>query len=250
MHLLTYLLPSVKRARHGEVTIVLLAVAAALSTAVCKARCLGAGGLLLAEVAGSLSAHEVVAGHDSSTSAQWAWRSQRACGLNSVYFMLHYCGAVVDYDELARHLLGKSPASLLDLKQAAAEHGITLHLAKATPASIQDCQMPAIAHLDVVGVSGEAGGHYVVITRAVGHGVRYIDGTTLETKEANWAEFQKDWSGFIAHLDPAIPTSAWQSEYGLSILSFLGGAFLAMLFQRSAPHKLCRRRLPSLEVQS
>lgn len=99
-----------------------------------------------------------------------------------------------DYEAMHKELLTERLASLLQIRETAAQHGLALQLTKLTPGELRGMPKPVIAHLDIVHVNGH---------------VVYVDGTTAETRTTPWADFQRDWSGAIAYHPRGIVPGRW-----------------------------------------
>jgi len=139
-----------------------------------------------------------------------AWRSKRVCGLNCVYFLLRAEGKNPDYALMQQGLLKEAFTSLADLKRVAADYGLSLRLAQMTPEELRQIDKPVVAHFDIVDVRGSTQGHFVVVTHADENGVELVDGTTVLTRSIPWREFQRTWSGYVAHRAPSTLGTGWQ----------------------------------------
>lgn len=74
---------------------------------------------------------------------------------------------------------------------------------------------------------GETGGHFVVVLEATESGVLCVDGTTAETRQLSWRDFDRQWSGFVAHLTSTRGLIAYASAALLS--GFVCGLCIAVL---------------------
>ncbi len=164
---------------------------------------------------------------------QTVWRSERVCGLNCLYFLLRAYGKAPDYLSMQRNLVRPDLTSLYDLGAAAKQHGVPLRLASMTPKELSAVPKPAIAHLDVTSVRGQTSGHFVVVTHATPEGVRFIDGTTAETREFTWRDFQRDWSGNVAYREPTLGgNSAVVSMSAALVVGMACGLGIVQLLRR------------------
>ena len=145
------------------------------------------------------------------------WRSKRVCGLNCIYFLLRAYGLTPDYLTLQRRMVKAELTSLYDIQRESAAHGLPLRLASFTPQDLSDVRKPIIAHFDVVDIEGDVGGHFVVVTRTTPSSVEFVDGTTVMTHVLDWRQFQRKWSGFVAHRE------ADGSPWFLDVLAFVCG---------------------------
>lgn len=126
------------------------------------------------------------------------WRSERSCGVNSLYFLLRYNDVNVPYKQISDALLRSDDLpSLADLKQAGLLNGLPAKLGKTTPSNLTEEILPAIVHFDSIGARGEQGGHFSVLLRTDARGVTLVDGTTMQTETMPWPDFKRSWSGYL-----------------------------------------------------
>lgn len=150
-----------------------------------------------------------------------AWRSTRTCGINCLYFLLRSEDKPAEYAVLYEQLLEECPISLYRIKTVAARYGLEFQLATIGPDELRRVHKPAIAHLEIVNHRAEAGGHFVVVIAADSDGVRYVDGTTAETRSVSWRDFQRKWSGIVAYKRSAgIDSVAWGMAGFCAVASF------------------------------
>jgi peptidase C39-like protein len=167
-----------------------------------------------------------VASTNGDSGDELVWRSKRVCGLNCAYFVLRAHGKDPDYAEMQRRLLKEEFTSLRDIKQAAAEYGVQLRLARMTPEQLRNVDKPAVAHFDLVDIKGGAQGHFVIVTQTDDNTVQFIDGTTVLTRSLSWREFQRNWSGYVAH---RTSTEDWP---GWPVLALVGGVISGLIVDR------------------
>jgi len=160
------------------------------------------------------------------------WRSERACGLNSLYFLLTLTGHKADYLQLQQSLLKERLVSLEDMRNTAKSHGMPVRIVTMSPSELRSLTVPVVAHFETVEVSGKAGGHFVVVFDTDDEGVHYVDGTTAETFHVSWRKFERSWSGYIV-----CPYESKVTNWLLSFSSFLVGAIAGFFFMRRSKHK-------------
>ncbi|MEQ8856531.1 cysteine peptidase family C39 domain-containing protein [Gimesia sp.] len=160
-----------------------------------------------------------------SNDSEIVWRSERVCGINSLYFLLVLTNHEADYLDMQRSLLKEELVSLDDIKRTAELYGLPVRIALCTPNDLKAMQDPVIAHFDTVNFSGSRSGHFVVIYDTDDKGVKYLDGTTGELMFVTWRNFERSWSGYAV-----FPIKSHQFDKSLSVFSFLCGAMCGYLF--------------------
>ncbi|MBX3414270.1 MAG: hypothetical protein KF708_16405 [Pirellulales bacterium] len=162
------------------------------------------------------------------------WRVENCCGPNCLYALLRSKGVESDYVALQDALLASGqPVSLADLARHTATLGVHLAIGRTDVAGLRLLDMPAIVHFEGVAAQGELTGHYVVVLSADDSGVTYLDGTTAETRSVAWPEFEADWSGYVAFVEPAF--QRWSVP--LAAASVLVGACVAVVCWRFLPRQ-------------
>jgi len=160
------------------------------------------------------------------------WRSERVCGLNSVYFLLTLTGHEADYLQMQRSLLKEKLVSLGDIQESAESYGMPVRIALLTPLELRSLHVPVIAHFDTVEVSGFNQGHFVVVFDTDDEGVHYLDGTTAEVFHVPWRKFERAWSGYAVY-----PSEAVSISWVWAALSLVTGATCGYFV-------MCRRKTP------
>jgi|SRR5579884_1899834 len=123
------------------------------------------------------------------------WRNVESCGINSAYVLLALSGRPVRYSEIAARLpVARDGVSLGDMKACLASFGLPAVVQRATPESLRQVPLPAIAHCEE---EKAATGHYVVITAVTADHVEMIDGTNGNMVFFPMSDFQKNWSGYL-----------------------------------------------------
>ncbi|WP_417393243.1 cysteine peptidase family C39 domain-containing protein [Gimesia sp.] len=153
------------------------------------------------------------------------WRSERVCGVNSLYFLLTLSGHKADYLKLQDNLLKEKLVSLEDIRKSAESHGMPVCVTVLTPEELRSLATPVIVHLDNVDISGSTQGHYVVIFETDVEGVHYLDGTTAESFHISWREFERAWSGYAVY-----PYESTSTNLFLVLLSLVTGATCGYFF--------------------
>jgi hypothetical protein len=179
-------------------------------------------------------ANDRPAGAPARDPAQIVWRSQRACGVNSLYVLLKVHGHSPNYIELNEQLLssGREP-SLADLQRSASAHQLPCEVGKATPAVLDRLAKPVLAHLDISEDTQTAElGHFVLVLATAPESITAMDGTTGMIRAMPRPEFERRWTGYILYT-PAAEGVPWGSVLACGLL----GLVLAWGVQ-----KLVRRR--------
>ncbi|MFV0445927.1 MAG: cysteine peptidase family C39 domain-containing protein [Planctomycetaceae bacterium] len=138
---------------------------------------------------------ESASGLDSVPGDGLVFRADRACGSNCLYFVLRACDIEVDYLRLHDELVRDRLPSLTDLRESAERRGVELTLGRLTRAELISAPKPVICHCEIVGFTGQAIGHFVVVTGADSQRVHYVDGTSVESIVTRWEDFERNWTG-------------------------------------------------------
>jgi hypothetical protein len=190
------------------------------------------------------SAGAAVPSSTATTGRDIVWRADRVCGLNCLYFLLRSFGKEPDYVSMQGQMLKRELTSLYDMKTEAARYGVTLELAKMSLDELRKAPMPAIAHTEVVDVTGHGGGHFVVVVSVGDDHVHAVDGTTAEFRLLPRRDFERTWSGYVAyHKQPAF--DSWPT---LS-LALLGGVVLGTMLDRLL-FRLRRRQMSGATLRA
>jgi len=129
---------------------------------------------------------------------------------------------------------GSTP-SLADLAEQARNYGLELSVGKTGIAGLSQLAKPAIVHVEQVTPRGNDIGHFVLVLSTTDSRVTYFDGTTAETSDVPWSEFESMWSGYVAYL----PTS----RTGTTVTMLTAGGLLAVACRwvgRRWPRRLFR----------
>ena len=187
---------------------------------------------------GVAPASESEKGNHLRSAEEMVWRSERTCGANCVYLLLRVHHIEADYRELVRETVAQeSETSLTQLKRSAEDHGLPCRLRKTGPEGLRALPMPVVAHLDLVGVRGESGGHFVVVLRADDNGLTIVDGTTADTRITPWRDFERRWSGYVMYVSRGSTVVEWAP----TAAALAAGALLGYLAERG----LRRRAAPT-----
>jgi hypothetical protein len=176
----------------------------------------------------------------SADASSVIWRSERACGLNSLYFLLRCSGVEPDYIAMQGGLLTEEMSSLFDLKAKARDYGMALEVVRLVPEGLRSAPRPIIAHMEIAGVGGQAGGHFVVVTHTDDESVSYVDGSTAQSHTVTWRDFNKEWSGYAAYLDNPGGFAIAGIVAGFFAGAVIGWAFNRLLKGRYAASRLSR----------
>jgi hypothetical protein len=134
------------------------------------------------------------------------WRETSRCGVNSMYLALKLLHRQVSYDAIEERMpIKENGTRLTDMRNCAESFGIDAQIVHATPATLQKCWLPAVAHCEE---EQHITGHYVVVVRAAPDEVDIIDGTTGILHTVSMVEFGKEWSGYLLLLSPR-PMTQW-----------------------------------------
>jgi ABC-type bacteriocin/lantibiotic exporter with double-glycine peptidase domain len=125
------------------------------------------------------------------------------CGPNSLYLLLRINGIDLKYSDLESRLTMETwGADLRSMKQAAASFGLSGRVRKCTLKSLENANLPLIAHLNHGFRIGDVGRHYIFIISITPRGIVFIDGTTGARDEASLGKFESAWSGYILEATP------------------------------------------------
>jgi ABC-type bacteriocin/lantibiotic exporter with double-glycine peptidase domain len=175
------------------------------------------------------------------------WRSERACALNSLYMLLKLEDLVADYVTLRQRLLKEELSSLNDIALSAAAMGIDVQVAKSTPFGLRSLNRPAVVHLEAVSLDGTEHGHFVVVTAFDDDGVSYVDGTTAEPMQISVAEFERQWSGYLAFIRPTQRVGRLVMEGTIALCI---GIVLGMLWRTRRRHGAALVSDPSQSLET
>jgi ABC-type bacteriocin/lantibiotic exporter with double-glycine peptidase domain len=130
--------------------------------------------------------------------------ANRSCGPNSLYLLLRLSGATLSYHDVAPYYpTHPNGMSMLELKRACADFGLTADLRHCTQADLRVIPLPVIAHVHD-GPEGEVG-HYVVIFHRLGRDrIKAIDGTTGKIREFLIDKMDDIWKGNLLVPRPAM----------------------------------------------
>ena len=164
------------------------------------------------------------------------WRAENCCGLNCLYALLRCQGIAADYATIEKRLMDKgSTPSLADLAEQARNCGLNLSVGKTGTAGLSQLAKPVIVHVEQFSPRGNNVGHFVLVLATMDDRVTYFDGTTAETTDVPWSEFEGMWSGYVAYS----PTS----RTGTTVTMLTAGGLLAIACRwvgRRWPRRLFR----------
>lgn len=125
------------------------------------------------------------------------WQTGPYCGLNCLYVLLRLHGRRVSYDKLKNEVrTTQRGATLLELKTAAARHGLEMSILKVSPQNMDRVRYPVIALLGD-GDGPDVKGHFVVVYNNTEDTVEAIDGTTGSLNHISRGVFNRAFSGYI-----------------------------------------------------
>jgi ABC-type bacteriocin/lantibiotic exporter with double-glycine peptidase domain len=154
-----------------------------------------------------------------------AWQQGRACGANSLYFMLRLNGKKVGLDELRRSLAPTERGnSLKDLRDAALARGLRTEVVQTDPDGFRGLTPPFIVHLSQQ--FSDYGHICLVLGKKDGY-IHMIDGTRMIVLRKKEADFFKMWSGY------ALIAEETAMETCLRALLIIQALVLALFLGRS-----------------
>jgi hypothetical protein len=135
------------------------------------------------------------------------WRVPNRCACNCLYAMFRLNRMDVKYERVYDKLpVAASGSSLKDMRRCAASLGLNTRVVKATPETLKECPLPAIAHTEE---EKAVAGHYVVLISVGPQDVELIDGTTGRVLLFPKVRFCKDWTGYLLISESPRPWGSW-----------------------------------------
>jgi Peptidase C39 family len=150
------------------------------------------------------------------------WQTGPYCGVNCLFFLLSLNDRPVSYRSLRSEVqVTGEGASLLELKEAAAVHGLSMEVVELTPKEIARAKLPLIALMESSGFMASPDdklprvGHYVVLLRvdAPDGGearMTLMDGSTARVVEVGASRVNRAFSGYAL-----VPSSSDRSGPGV-----------------------------------
>jgi|GEM_PF-4261627 len=156
------------------------------------------------------------------------------CGVHALYILLRLRGKDCTLDQLRKRLtLTEQGASMLELHEVAAEHGLSTAVVTLSADQLEPA-VPFIARMKTPNAKTE--GHYVVVTQVTNDRVTMIDSTAGGTISSPRSTFEGDFSGYALIVVEKTSLLWWWVQVVLVVVCVVQLGLAAFFeFSRSRP---------------